>query len=130
MFFHRNFRINGERLTSNQSDVTYTDLLEARRLLALHFTELTHTSWPKMADSFFEQGDKNGKLLAMLVAEQRVQANIPCITNSQGTLLTDSNDILDTFVDYYRTLYAPILAYNEQDLESSLLFFPMHSSAL
>lgn len=49
-----------------------------------------------------------GKLLAMLVAEQRVQTSIPCITNSQGTLLSDPNDILDTFVDYYCTLYMPI----------------------
>lgn len=49
----------------NQSDVTYTELLEANRPLALHFTKLTHTSWERRAESLFEQGDKNGKLLAV-----------------------------------------------------------------
>lgn len=55
---------------TDQSDVTYIELLEARCLLALHYTELMHTSWTKRAESVFEQGDKNGKLIAMLVAKQ------------------------------------------------------------
>lgn len=104
----------------DHSDVTYLELLEARRMLALHFTELTHTSWTRLAESIFEQGDKNGKLLAILAPEQRLQTNIPCIRNNQGSLLTDPNDILETFVDYYRALYTPIPTYNLQELEMLL----------
>ncbi|XP_077323879.1 vomeronasal type-2 receptor 26-like [Lithobates pipiens] len=73
-----------------------------------------------MAESIFEQGDKNGKLLAMLVAEQRVQTNIPCIKNTQGDLLTTQTDILDTFVEYYKTLYAPIPTYDMAELDGEL----------
>lgn len=99
--------------------------------MALHYTELTHTSWTKRAESIFEQGDKNGKLLATLVAEQRLQTNVPCIRNDQGILLMDPADILDTFVQYYRTLYAPIPTYNVQILETLLssLDIPMLSEA-
>lgn len=49
---------------------TYLALLAAGHQLALHLTELTQTSWVRRAESLFEQGDKNGQLLAMLVAEQ------------------------------------------------------------
>lgn len=45
---------------------------------------------------------------------------MPCIANSQGALITDLNDIVDTFVDNFKALYEPIPAYNEQDLESLL----------
>lgn len=105
---------------NDQSDITYEELLEARRVLALHFTELTHTSRTKRAESIFEQGDKNGKLLAMLVAEQRIQTNIPCIKNDRGDILTNPTDIMDTFVEYYKALYAPIPVYDNQELDALL----------
>lgn len=91
------------------SDVTYADLLEARHTLALHFTELTHISKAKSAESIFEQGGKNGKLLAMLVADQRIQTNITCIKNDQGNILTNPTEVMDMFVEYCKALYAPIL---------------------
>lgn len=93
---------------NNQSDITYLELLEVRRLLALHFTELTHTSWTKRAESIFEQGDKNGKLLAILLAEQRMQTYLPCIKGGQGILLMDPTDILNTFC---RILQGTICSY-------------------
>lgn len=96
---------------------TYTHLLEARRKLALHFSELAQTSSVRRAKSLFDQGNKNGKLLAFLVADQRAQTNIPCIRRLQGALTTDPSDNMATFVKYYSTLYAPIPTYSKVELE-------------
>lgn len=46
--------------------------------------------------------------------------NVPCIKSLQGSVLTDPANILATFVEYYKTLYTPIPAYGEQELESIL----------
>lgn len=107
---------------NDKSDTTYNDLLEAQGILALHFTDLTHTSRTKSAESIFEQGDKNGKLLAMLVADQRIQTNIPCSKICRGDILTNPVDIMDTFVEYYKALFTPNPVYNKQHLDALLSF--------
>lgn len=61
-----------ELYASAPSPDTYAKLLEllkVRKQLDLHLPEVTQTSWVRRAESLFEQVDKNGKLLAMLVTD-------------------------------------------------------------
>lgn len=58
---------------------SYESLLEARHLLSLHFTGLAHSEVIQRAHTVFGKGDKNGKLLAMLVVNYHsIQCRIPC----------------------------------------------------
>lgn len=50
------------------SDLTFAALEGTRRQLALHDSSLVHTNLQHKAERLFEKGDKNGRLLAMLVA--------------------------------------------------------------
>lgn len=56
-----------EEHTESPSDAPCTSLLEAWRLLSIHYTDLAHTEAGQK--SLFAQGDKNGKLLAMLMSK-------------------------------------------------------------
>lgn len=71
-----------------------------------YMTDLTHTLCSKKDESLFEQGDKMGKLLAILVAVQRAQTNIPCIKMMTGQSSLDPKVIYESFVQYYSLLYA------------------------
>lgn len=65
--------------SSPTEEATYVVLLDTRRLLSLHVTGQTRLELQKTAHTFFVEGDKNGKLLAMLVADYHPIANIPVI---------------------------------------------------
>lgn len=65
-----------DEYAESPSDVTYSSLLEAKILLSMHFSDLAHTECSRRAESLFTQGEKNGKLLAMLVAEHRLNLAI------------------------------------------------------
>lgn len=96
-------------------------------MLTMLLSDLTQTSLVKRAESLFDQGDKNGKLLAILVADQRAQNNIPCIKIDQGVLVTDHSDIMDIFVQFYFKLYAQLPAYSEEELERLLSCLSMRT---
>lgn len=68
-------------------DETFISLLEARRLLSIHFSDLAHTKCRHKAKSLFTQGDKNCKLLAMRVAKHKINSTIPEIKTSGGDYL-------------------------------------------
>lgn len=73
-----------EENASSPMDDNFASLKEARWLLSLHVYNLAHMECSHKAKSLFAQGDKNGKLLAMLVANQKMHTNIPAIRNNQG----------------------------------------------
>lgn len=64
------------------------------------------------AESLFEKGDKNGKLLSMLVVDQRAPVSVPCI-RSYGEWVKDPETIMNNFVECYSGVYSPIPAYDE-----------------
>lgn len=74
----------------------------------------------KTAHTIFAEGDKNGKLLAMLVADYHPVANITVIKDRGGTLVTDPQLIMQGFVAFFSSLYSPIPTYNESALDSLL----------
>lgn len=102
------------------SEANYVSLLETRLSVSLHFTNLAHTESRQRGKSIFVEGDKNGKLLANLVADQKAPVSIPVIKNAGGVLVTEPDDILNEFVHYFSSLYSPIPSYDSQDLDELL----------
>lgn len=51
--------------------------------------------------TIFAEGDKNGKLLAMLVADHPPIAHIPVIKDKAGALVSDPAIIMQEFVDFF-----------------------------
>lgn len=56
-------------LADSLTETNYTSLMETRRLVSVDFSELGRTEIGKRAESIFAQGDKNGKLLALLAVD-------------------------------------------------------------
>lgn len=59
-------------------------LVQMRRELSLHLASATHLDLHSLAGKVFESGNKNGKMLANLVAETRTQtviSDVPTITS-------------------------------------------------
>lgn len=73
-----------EEHAESSMDVSYTSLLEAPRLLSVHYVDLAHTESRHKTLSLFAQGDKNGKLLAMLVVDHKPPTNIPTMSYNGG----------------------------------------------
>lgn len=71
-----------EAYPKSPTGVLYESLLEARRSLSLHITGQARSEITRRAHSVFAEGDKNGKLLAMLVADYHPITNIPVIKNT------------------------------------------------
>lgn len=102
------------------SEASYVSLLESRRSVALHFTNLAHTEMRQRTEKIFAEGDKNGKLLANLAADQRIPVSIPVVRRRDGSLVTDLVGALEEFVRFYESLYSPIPSYNSIELEELL----------
>lgn len=90
----------------------YVSLLGARHLLTLPVTGQTRSAMQETVHTIFAEGDTNGKLLAMLVADYHPIANIPVIRDV-GALVTDPLLIMQEFVLFFSSLYSPISAYDE-----------------
>lgn len=58
----------------------------------------------RLKQSFYDQGEKPGKLLAWQIKKLESDRAINTIRNEQGELSTDPTEINNTFVSYYKTL--------------------------
>lgn len=79
-------------MASFMADTTpenYSSLAHVRRELKLHYTSLVQSDAQRLVTKLFETEDKNGKLLANLVAEPTHQTIIPRIQSSTGGQVTD-----------------------------------------
>lgn len=59
----------------------------------------------RLKQTFYDQGEKPGKLLAWQIKKIESDRAINTIRNEQGELTTDPTEINNTFVSYYKTLY-------------------------
>lgn len=60
----------------------------------------------RLKQTFYDQGEKPGKLLAWQIKRLKSERAINAIRNEKGILSTDPTDINNTFVSYYKTLYS------------------------
>lgn len=86
------------------------DLLRAaQRTLNLHLTEVTRLDTYKGRQLFFEQGDKNGRFLAMLTQHDQPLTVVSNLQTPGGEMGTSPSGILQTFNSFYETLYTSAL---------------------
>lgn len=102
---------------------THFDLLNAaKHKLHLHLTELTRLDLHRNKQMFFEQGDRNGRLLAMLAQPDYPPTVIPNVVSASGASVSLLPDILEVFRQYYSSLYTSVLPsdFQPKDLASWL----------
>lgn len=73
-----------------------------------------------MAEKLFESGDKNGKLLASLVADPYCHTVITAVFSASGSVLTTPSDILSEFKQHYSTLYVQTRTISPSTLSTEL----------
>lgn len=73
----------------------------------------------RLRQSFFEQGDKSGKLLAWQIRQLETKTSITTIV-SNGEDIVDPIEINDAFRDYYKELYDSKNEINAQNLNNFL----------
>lgn len=96
-----------EAFAADSSPGAYSSLAQAQRALSLHLSSSTALSERLLKARIFESGDKNGRLLANLVADPKFQTVVPTIHTAVGGEVTSNPpDILHEFKDYYASLYS------------------------
>uniref|UniRef100_A0A669E357 Reverse transcriptase domain-containing protein n=1 Tax=Oreochromis niloticus TaxID=8128 RepID=A0A669E357_ORENI len=79
----------------------------------------------RLKQTFYDQGEKPGKLLAWQIKKLESDRAINIIRNDQGELSTDPTEINNTFVSYYKTLYnsdSPLDLVNQNTFLDRLVF--------
>ena len=59
----------------------------------------------RLKQTFYDQGEKPGKVLAWQIKKLNSERAINAIRNEQGVITTDPLEINNTFVSFYKTLY-------------------------
>lgn len=110
----------------NPSPQTYQFWQDLTRQFKLLLTDQTMKKQLQQARSIFKFGDKSGRLLAFLARPLYVPTSVLHLKQPGGDLVRDSRDILNTFVDFYDTLYQSQSRCTDQELSSYLgdLNFP------
>lgn len=106
------------------SRVSYESLLEVRRCLSLLVKGQTKSEESQKMHKIFAEGDKNGKLLAMLVVDHPPMAHIPVIKDGAGRMVSDPA-LMQEFVDFFLSLYSPIPPYDTAELDNVLQSLPI-----
>lgn len=87
----------------------FDSLMVAQRELHLHLSEVTQLETFSGKQRFFEQGDKNGRLLAMLAQNDQPSTLVSELQTSEGEKVMVPSEILQTFSAFYKTLYTSTL---------------------
>lgn len=103
---------------ADPTDAHFDSLNAAKRELHLHLTEVTRLDLYRNKQRFFEQGDRNGRLLAMLAQHDRPLTVISSVVSPSGGSASSLPDILEAFRQYYSSLYTSVLPsdFQSQDL--------------
>lgn len=83
----------------------YKERLSLQAELDLISTTAVRTALLRSRQSFYESGDKAGKLLSYQARAEASSRLISAIRSDSGVALTDPSDINKTFVEFYTSLY-------------------------
>lgn len=79
--------------------------MAVRQDLHLNLTEIAQLNLRSRKQEFFEQGDKNGRFLAMLAQHEHPLTIIPELHTSAGNIISTQEAILVEFTQFYNALY-------------------------
>lgn len=70
--------------------------------------------------TYFESGDKAGKLLANYIKHKECSSIIPSVRSSRGDIFTTATDINNTFKEFYIDLYKSASSSTDEDISRFL----------
>lgn len=104
------------RYVEERSPQVYAQYREALRDVNLLRASATKVRLLHQSQRIFEQGERNGRLLAWLSREHSSPTSISRILSPDGEILTEASQINDRFASYYRDLYSSRAQHTEQEL--------------
>ena len=80
----------------------------------------------RLKASFYESGERAGKLLARQLKKQHTASAIPGIKGSNGNIVTSAKEINRVFMDFYKNLYTSDTVFDSEKLKTwfSKIQFP------
>lgn len=109
-----------QKYIQDPSPSTYQPWQDLMRQFRILLTEHNTKKQLQQTRSLFECGDKSGSLLAFLAKSIYAQTSVLQIRHPRGDLVRDSQDILNTFLEFYETLYQSQSRHTDQELSSYL----------
>lgn len=94
----------------------FSQLVDARRTLSLHFAVAVHLDLNTLAGRIFESGDTNSKLLENLVSDSKMQTVVSEMCCSDGRVVSDAEQILNEFRAFYENLYTAVPGWLDERL--------------
>lgn len=117
-----------DHTTTDSSDATpahFDQLMAVQRDLQLHLTEVTRLEIYKGKRRTFEQGYRNGCLLAMMAQHDQPHTLISTLQTPEGGTVTSPSHISQTFNTFYETLYTSSLPSDFQPKSLNVLLDPL-----
>uniref|UniRef100_A0A803J4Y6 Reverse transcriptase domain-containing protein n=1 Tax=Xenopus tropicalis TaxID=8364 RepID=A0A803J4Y6_XENTR len=93
---------------------------DTQRALTLAQIELTKKHMLYQKAGVFEQGDKNGKLLALLSRDSSTTMLIPAVKLSNGTITSSPEEVNTRFAEFYTDLYTSKLQVSSNEIQDYL----------
>lgn len=73
----------------------------------------------------FEEGENRGHMLALLAKSQQASSHIVAVANPQGTICYSTQDIIDTFKDFFQEVYTSKVHPSQEDICTFLDKYPL-----
>lgn len=106
-----------KELARHYSDNLYQNICNLKYKLHEIYNKKAEYALFRLKTSFYEGGEKNGKLLARQLKQQDNANNIPMIKKGNG-VVTSSNEINGVFEKFYKDLYTSCSTSNMEEVEN------------
>lgn len=113
-------------LSENFSEDLLKQVCELKYSLNLIYSKKAEYAMFRLKASFYESGEKAGKLLARQLKKQENAGAIAGIKTSKGKLVTTPKDINQVFMEFYKKLYTSDTVFSHDQLKTwfSKIQFP------
>lgn len=108
-------RIHERELANHFSNQLYQDICKYKFDLQEIYNKKVEYALFRLGTSFYEEGEKTGKLLAKQLKQRNSLNFIPAIKKDH-TVVTDTKEINGVFRKYYEDLHTPEIYPNHEDI--------------
>lgn len=105
-------------LSENYSEDLLKQVCELKYNLNSIYSKKAEYAMFRLKCTFYESGEKAGRLLARQLKKQESSHAIPCVKDSHGKVVTTAKEINQVFMDFYKTLYTSETLSNQEKLEN------------
>ena len=113
-------------LSENYSEDLLKQVCELKYSLNFIYSKKAEYAMFRLKASFYESGERAGKLLARQLKKQHTASAIPGIKGSNGNIVTSAKEINQVFMDFYKNLYTSDTVFDSEKLKTwfSKIQFP------